>query len=112
VFRVADKIVDEGQKVLLNLKKNPDVDAHEKKTLDDLKKRKKLNIVSNKSYKVSKGKNYAPIKVKLQTALTADMLRNGTWQTEKFKKQNLEALGRDAAGGHLHPLLKVRTQFR
>jgi len=47
--------------------------------LDDLKKRKKLNIVSNKSYKVSKGSNYAPVKEKLQTALTADMLRNGTW---------------------------------
>ena len=80
--------------------------------LDDLKKRKKLNIVSNKSYKVSKGSNYAPVKEKLQTALTADMLRNGTWQTAKFKKQNLEALGRDTASGHLHPLLKVRTQFR
>jgi len=40
------------------------------------------------------------------------MLRSGSWQKTKFKKQNLNAQGQFPQGGHLHPLLKVRAQFR
>ena len=36
----------------------------------------------------------------------------GTWRGTAFKEYNFAALGRPPAGGHLHPLLKVRTQFR
>jgi len=40
------------------------------------------------------------------------MLRTGAWKDAKFKKQNLNAAGQVPHGGHLHPLLKVRAQFR
>ena len=40
------------------------------------------------------------------------MLRTGAWKDTKFKKQNLNAAGQIVQGGHLHPLLKVRAQFR
>lgn len=77
-----------------------------------MKKRKLLNVVSQKSYEVTKGSNYAPERVKLETTLTADMLRSGAWKDAKFKKINLNAVGQFPSGGHLHPLLKVRSQFR
>ena len=53
-----------------------------------------------------------PTRVKLETQLTADMLRSGAWKDIKFKKTNLNAAGQVTNGGHLHPLLKVRAQFR
>lgn len=40
------------------------------------------------------------------------MLRTGAWKDIKFKKTNLNAAGQAPTGGHLHPLLKVRAQFR
>ncbi len=40
------------------------------------------------------------------------MLRTGAWKDTKFKKTNLNAAGQTPNGGHLHPLLKVRAQFR
>jgi len=43
------------------------VDAHDKKMVDQFKKRKLVSVVSQKSYKVTKGVNYAPERVKLET---------------------------------------------
>lgn len=40
------------------------------------------------------------------------MLRTGAWKETQFKKTNLNAAGQVPTGGHLHPLLKVRSQFR
>uniref|UniRef100_A0A7N8YBB5 phenylalanine--tRNA ligase n=1 Tax=Mastacembelus armatus TaxID=205130 RepID=A0A7N8YBB5_9TELE len=36
----------------------------------------------------------------------------GSWREKKFKPYNFEAMGVAPDCGHLHPLLKVRTQFR
>ena len=80
------KLVDDGQKVLKAIKDNPSVDAHDKKVREDLKKRKLDTIEKRTSYKVTKGPNYAPHKEKLPTALTADMLKSGSWKDTKFKK--------------------------
>lgn len=40
------------------------------------------------------------------------MLASGDWKTLSYKPVNVNALGKDPEGGHLHPLMKVRTQFR
>lgn len=40
------------------------------------------------------------------------MLRNESWKNAAFKQVNLNARGIQGPGGHLHPLLKVRTHFR
>lgn len=58
-----------------------------------LKKRKLVSVVTKKSYKITKGTDYAPIRAKLETQLTAEMLRTGAWKDAKFKKQNLDAAG-------------------
>uniref|UniRef100_A0AAX7TBJ3 Phenylalanine--tRNA ligase alpha subunit n=1 Tax=Astatotilapia calliptera TaxID=8154 RepID=A0AAX7TBJ3_ASTCA len=36
----------------------------------------------------------------------------GNWKEKKFKPYNFEAMGVAPDCGHLHPLMKVRTQFR
>uniref|UniRef100_A0A8C8D9A1 Phenylalanine--tRNA ligase alpha subunit n=1 Tax=Oncorhynchus tshawytscha TaxID=74940 RepID=A0A8C8D9A1_ONCTS len=36
----------------------------------------------------------------------------GSWKEKKFKPYNFEAMGVALDCGHLHPLMKVRTQFR
>ena len=93
IVRTADKLEDEGRKVLLNFKNNPDESTHEKKLIDEMKKRKLIAVLVTKSYKVTKGENYAPAREKLETQLTADMLKSGSWKDTKFKKQNLDAAG-------------------
>ncbi len=45
------------------------------------------------------------------TADTDIGARRGDWAKKPFKKLTLDALGENA-GGHLHPLMKVRTAFR
>lgn len=37
---------------------------------------------------------------------------SGSWKEKTFKPYNFEALGVAPDCGHLHPLMKVRTQFR
>lgn len=39
-------------------------------------------------------------------------LFSGSWKEKKFKPYNFEAMGVPPDCGHLHPLMKVRTQFR
>jgi len=37
---------------------------------------------------------------------------SGSWRQKQFKSLNFDSCGKMPDGGHLHPLLKVRTQFR
>jgi phenylalanyl-tRNA synthetase alpha chain len=50
--------------------------------------------------------------VKEETDLTAEMLASGAWKTAAFKPYNFNALGADQHAGALHPLNKVRQEFR
>lgn len=110
--RIAEKPVDEDQTNLKAFQANPDLEKHQKKIVDQYKKRKHLNVKSLKSYTVTKGANFAPERVKLETELTSDMLRTGAWKETNFKSYNFNADGAAGNGGHLHPLLLVREQFR
>ncbi len=40
------------------------------------------------------------------------MLRSGDWEKLEFKAMNVNAFGSAPPGGHLHPLLKVRSLFK
>jgi len=50
--------------------------------------------------------------IKEETDLTVDMLASGAWKTATFKPYNFKALGADQHAGALHPLNKVRQEFR
>lgn len=38
--------------------------------------------------------------------------QRGYWRDKQFKQYNFDAMGAPPASGHLHPLLKVRAEFR
>ena len=77
-----------------------------------LKKRKFISLKTIKSVKVTRGPNYAPQRVKKAADLTKELLESGAWKTTPFKPYNLVTLGAKVEGGYLHPLMKVRAEFR
>ncbi|KAK4991027.1 Phenylalanyl-tRNA synthetase, beta subunit, cytoplasmic [Elasticomyces elasticus] len=82
------------------------------KVLSDFKKRKLVKTEKIISYRVEKGPKYAKeIPVEF-TDLTVDMVNDGSWETANFKPYNFRALGAPQEGGALHPLNKVREEFR
>jgi phenylalanyl-tRNA synthetase alpha subunit len=90
---IANKLVDEDKELLSEYRQNSDLEAHDKKMFDQMKKRKLINVVNNKSYRVTKGENYAPNRLKSETNLTVDMIRAGEWKDSKFKKFSVKAQG-------------------
>ena len=78
----------------------------------DLKRRKIINLITRKSNRVTRGAQYAPQRVKKAADLTKEMLDSGAWETAQFKPYNFLTLGEKVGGGYLHPLLKVRAEFR
>ena len=110
--RVAENPVDQDKTNLNKFLADPKLESHEKKLVDQYKKRKHLNIKTFKSYQVTKGDNFALERTKFETELTAEMIRKGSWKDAKFKNYNFNAEGIAGTGGHLHPLLMVREQFR
>ena len=68
-------------------------DNHDKKVLDNYKKRKHINVKSVKNYKVSKGENFSTTRQKLEVELTAEMLRGDNYKNIKFKNLNFNAIG-------------------
>lgn len=78
----------------------------------DFKKRKLVQEVTIKSFLLKKGSEFSLSLQKLETDLTPEMIASGSWKEKKFKPYNLDALGAPLECGHLHPLLKVRKEFR
>ncbi|GMM49927.1 phenylalanine--tRNA ligase subunit alpha [Starmerella bacillaris] len=82
------------------------------KVLDELKKRKLVTKNKVWWFKINKGPEFALVVPKYETDLTVEMLQSGAWKTAKFKKYNFKAEGTDPDAGSLHPLNKVRAEFR
>lgn len=83
------------------------------KDVDSLKKRKLATLENAKIFHYTRGPQYAPQRSsKAATDLTREMLQDGSWKTTTFKKYNFSANGIEVSGGQLHPLLKVRQEFR
>ncbi|XP_031470039.1 phenylalanine--tRNA ligase alpha subunit isoform X2 [Phasianus colchicus] len=78
----------------------------------DLKRRKLLLEVTLKSYWIRKGSAFSTAVVRQETDLTPEMIATGSWRKLPFKAYNFSALGLPPTCGHLHPLLKVRSQLR
>eukprot|EP00588_Corethron_pennatum_P015482 CAMPEP_0194279696 /NCGR_PEP_ID=MMETSP0169-20130528/14072_1 /TAXON_ID=218684 /ORGANISM="Corethron pennatum, Strain L29A3" /LENGTH=568 /DNA_ID=CAMNT_0039024151 /DNA_START=111 /DNA_END=1817 /DNA_ORIENTATION=+ len=106
---VADNVVDEVRSMLEQINNGVEVDSKE---LAKLKRRKLISPVTRKSFSVVRGPNYAPTRVKKVADLTKEMLESGAWKTTIFKPYNFKTLGEKVGGGYLHPLMKVRAEFR
>jgi phenylalanyl-tRNA synthetase alpha chain len=112
IQRKVDSVEDKAFNLLRDIgAASRDLAADDKEAIA-LAKRKVANLTSWKTFKLTKGANFALERKKAATDLTSDMITKGTWRQETFKPYNFAALGRPPSGGHLHPLLKVRTQFR
>ncbi|XP_055540146.1 phenylalanine--tRNA ligase alpha subunit [Wyeomyia smithii] len=79
---------------------------------NEYKKRKILVESVTKSFVLSKGPEFSTSLKKLETDLTVEMLASGIWKDLKFKPYNFDALGVPPERGQLHPLMKVRSEFR
>ncbi|CAH0399269.1 unnamed protein product [Chilo suppressalis] len=110
VKRKVETITDTVQEHLNEIKKG--IDNLADNVRNDYKKRKLLQEVTIKSFMLSKGPQFATTIKKLETDLTTEMLLSGSWKTLEFKPYNFDALGQPPECGHLHPLLKVRSEFR
>ncbi|KAJ1675114.1 Phenylalanyl-tRNA synthetase, beta subunit, cytoplasmic, partial [Spiromyces aspiralis] len=110
LVRLVDSIEDTVQKDLEQLKKDPT--KLDKLALKELKSRKLVEPKKNVSFSVGKGPNFSLEVKKQATDLTLEMLQSGSWKDLEFKKYNFDAEGIPPTGGHLHPLLKVREEFR
>ncbi|CAH2085166.1 unnamed protein product [Euphydryas editha] len=110
VKRKVESITDTVQDHLNEIKKG--IDNLPDNVRNDYKKRKLLQEITIKSFLLSKGPQFATSIKKLETDLTSDMLLTGSWKHLEFKPYNFSALGQPPECGHLHPLLKVRSEFR
>lgn len=111
VSRKVGSVEDRVRELLIKIKEGDGKDV-DSKDIDALKKRKLITLQTWKGYFLRKGPNYAPKRMKAATDLTREQLQKGNWQDLEFKEYNFNALGQPIEGGHLHPLLKVRQQFR
>ena len=112
VMRKVETIEDKAVAIMRKIQDNPNNPGIEQGDIQQLAKRKLVTQLKWSTFKVGKGPKYALQRKRQATDLTADMIQKGTWKGEDFKEYNFSALGRIPEGGYLHPLLKVRTQFR
>ncbi|KAF4115709.1 phenylalanine--tRNA ligase alpha subunit [Onychostoma macrolepis] len=111
VFKTVETIEDTVRNKLQLVQKGLSAKLEDKER-NELKKRKLLSEVTVKSYWITKGSSFSTTITKQETELTPEMIASGSWKEKKFKPYNFEAMGVAPDCGHLHPLMKVRTQFR
>ncbi|GAA5955363.1 hypothetical protein JCM8115_001926 [Rhodotorula mucilaginosa] len=109
-LKAVDQVEDVTQKDLLAIQSTG---SHaDEKLLAELRKRKLVEKKKTFYYQVQKGPEFSTTIAKLETDLTVELLNSGAWEKASFKKYNFEAEGAPTFGGALHPLMKVREEFR
>ncbi|GLE09647.1 hypothetical protein PINS_up021384 [Pythium insidiosum] len=112
-YRNVESVVDEVTEQLRRVEANhgalTSVSNDEAK---NLKRRNLLEVRTRKSYMIAKGPNFSLQRKKQAAGLTKEMLEGEAWKSETFKPYNFNTMGLTVGGGHLHPLMKVRAEFR
>jgi len=109
VQRKVDSVKDVIKETLNNICSGSDVPDKER---SEMKKRKLVQEITEKVYTLDKGPNFTTSIQKAETELTPEMISSGSWKDVSFKPYNFDALGISPEGGTLHPLLKVRAEYR
>ncbi|KAJ3384509.1 hypothetical protein HDU84_002902 [Entophlyctis sp. JEL0112] len=109
--RNVDSVVDATRADLIAIR---DGSILPDRTMADYKKRKLIDKKKTTSYSVQKGPKFTTTIVKEETDITQDMVATGDWKNFQFKKYNFApgVTGVAPRGGYLHPLMKVREEFR
>ena len=74
IVKVSDDVVDEVQVMLLDVNSNKNSVSED--NLKNLKRRKLVQMITRKSYRITKGESYQPTRVKRMADLTKEMLGN------------------------------------
>jgi len=104
-----DQVTDTVRDILLRVQDGRSVPQEDLKAL---KKRKMTSTKNVNWYQVKKGPEFALERKTLATDLTQEMLQSGSWKGAEFKAYSMTTEPKAAPVGALHPLLKVRTEFR
>ncbi|CAA7016633.1 unnamed protein product [Microthlaspi erraticum] len=108
VSRKVQHVEDKVRGLLLQIQEGEEIDEA---SINVLERRQLIKSKTWNAYiAITKGPKYAPERPKLATDLTRENIAN--WKELKFKECNINAKGAPVEGGHLHPLLKVRKQFK
>jgi phenylalanyl-tRNA synthetase alpha chain len=105
-----DSIQDELQNQLREVRSTKTF--NNPKLVADFKKRKYVTDTKTIAFRISKGPKFSTEFIRQETDLTAEMLASGAWKTAHFKPYNFKAKGTPTIAGALHPLNKVRQEFR
>lgn len=112
-YRNVESVADEVVVLLRKLQDNSDnlsvVSTDESR---NLKRRNLIELRTRKFYMLTKGANFSTQRKKQAAGLTKEMLEGDAWTKETFKPYNFNTMGLTVGGGHLHPLMKVRAEFR
>ncbi|KAI8827113.1 tRNA synthetases class II core domain (F)-domain-containing protein [Fimicolochytrium jonesii] len=108
--KAVEKIDDESQKLLQRIRSERK--HSDEKVVKELKKQKHVTPIKSLSYSVKKGVKFTTDVRKEDTDVTEEMLKSGDWKNATFKKYNFNAEGVQPRCGSLHPLLKVREEYR
>ncbi|CAF3151018.1 unnamed protein product [Rotaria socialis] len=111
VKRKVDNVHDEVKNLLMRIQSLQLSDPNAKEVVD-LKKRKLVKDDVVNYFIVTKSAGFSTNIAKGEAELTADMLQTGSWKSLNFKQYNFNAKGMIPSYGCLHPLLKVRTEYR
>jgi len=109
--KTADTSVDNVQADLLRFQKDPHPQKQDEQLLKQYSKDKLLKESKIVFWNATKGPNFGETR-KAETDLTIELLHNDDWKNSKFKSYNFNAKGKEHNTGALHPLLKVRSQYR
>jgi len=109
LYKIVDTVKDVVQQQLSKIAAGEDVSLD---IATELKRRFFIAINSFKTYKIEKGNKFRRQRRKLVTDLTHNILQSGEWEHAEFKEINFSAKGTPPNSGCLHPLLKVRAEFR
>jgi phenylalanyl-tRNA synthetase alpha chain len=104
--------IDDAVQTDLKLILNQNADNVPDPRKQDLKKRKLIKEIIINSFLVSKGSSFSLTTSKLEAELTPEMIADDSWKNVSFKPYNFDALGIQPSRGHLHPLMKMRAEFR
>lgn len=105
-------VEDDATQALLRRVAAGEFGALDAKDLAELKKRKLVSKSKEFWYALERGPEFALEVERRETDLTVEMLQSGAWAKAKFKPYNFDAEGADPRAGALHPLNRVREEFR
>ncbi|CUM62486.1 uncharacterized protein PRCAT00000036001 [Priceomyces carsonii] len=107
VSKVPEDVVVKELKTIKETGTLPD-----KKALSELKKRKLISLTKIVGYKVDKGEKFALEIKSYEADITSEMVSTGSWKDVEFKPYNFNSEGIYPNAGALHPLNKIREEFR